>query len=74
MTGTPIDLDKMRSIGVISRRSDNRVQEGRDGDGKRYKATTDDVGNTITQRADDRQDVTIRAPKITMRASQTEER
>jgi hypothetical protein len=58
--GTPIDLEKLRSIGVISRRSGNRVREGRDDSGDRFKATTDELGNTVTERAGDRQDVTVK--------------
>lgn len=59
-----LDLDRMRSIGVISRRSGDRVREGRDADGRRFKAVTDELGNTVTQRGGDRQDVTIRPPQI----------
>lgn len=67
-------LEKMRSIGAISRRSGDRVREGRDRDGARFKATTDELGNTVTERAGDRQDVTINAPRIIARASMKEER
>lgn len=67
--GTPIDLDKLRSIGVISRRSGDQVREWRSDDGQRHKATTDELNNTVTQHAkpnhtEDRQDVTIRPATI----------
>jgi hypothetical protein len=63
--GTPIDLDKLRSLAVISRQSGNRIREGRRSDGVRVKATTDELGNTVTEHAKgDRQDVHIRAPHI----------
>jgi hypothetical protein len=57
-------LDKMRSIGTISRRSGDRVAEGRDEAGRRFKAVTDELNNTVTQRHGDRQDVHIRAPQV----------
>lgn len=63
MTGTPIDLDKLRSVGIISRRSRPVVREGRRADGVRVKETTDELGNTVTEHnvPGDRQDVHIRA-------------
>jgi len=70
----PLDLDKLRSIGSISRRSGDRVREGRDDAGERFKATTDELGNTVTQRAGDRQDVNINAPVVRVQARTTEER
>jgi len=72
--GTPIDLDKLRSIGVISRRTRNQVREGRDASsGERFKAVTDELGNTVTQRGNDRQDVTIRAPRVALKTTSAEE-
>ena len=72
--GTPIDLDKLRSIGVISRRTRNHVREGRDASsGERFKAVTDELGNTVTQRGENRQDVTIRAPRVAVTATAKEE-
>jgi len=64
--GTPIDLEKMRSIGVISKRTRPTVVDGRRPDGVRTKATTDELGNTVTEHnvPGDRQDVHIRAPQI----------
>ncbi len=74
-TGTPIDLEKLRSIGVISRRSGDRTREFRRTDGVRCKATTDELGNTVTEHArGDRQDVHIRAPQVTVHAEQQETR
>lgn len=56
--------DKLLSVGVISRRSGPVVREGRRPDGVRVKATTDELGNTVTEHAKgDRQDVHIRAPE-----------
>lgn len=64
--GTPIDLEKMRSIGVISKRTRSTVVDGRRPDGVRTKATTDELGNTVTEHnvKGDRQDVHIKAPQI----------
>ena len=74
--GTPIDRDKMRSIGVISKRTRDRVRTGRDEQG-RYKATTDELNNTVTERdgngatgVSNRQDVEIRPPTIKLKLSQ----
>lgn len=75
MDGTPIDLDKLRSVGYLGRgRTRDRIREGRDADGRRYKACTDELGNTVTQRAGDRQDVHIRAPQIQVIGSTQEVR
>lgn len=62
--GTRIDLEKMRSIGSISQLSGPTVREGRRSDGVRVKATTDELGHTVTEHAtrDDRVDVRLRAP------------
>ena len=56
--------EKLRSIGVISKRTRSTVKEGRRPDGARTKATTDELGNTVTEHAvkGDRQDVHIRQP------------
>ena len=60
---TPIDRDKLRSIGVISRRTGSRVTEGRQHPetGKPYKATTDELGGTVTEHS------TGRAPGVSHR-------
>lgn len=74
MDGTPIDLAKLRSLSVISRRSGNVVREGRRPDGVRVKATTDELGNTVTEHAvGDRQDVLIKAPTVVVKAAQQQE-
>lgn len=65
-------LEKMRSIGTVSRRP--QVREGRDADGARWKATRDEAGNVVTERAGDRQDVTINAPRIVAHTAVREER
>lgn len=67
--GTPIDLDKLRSIGVLTGgRTRARVREWRSGDGERHKATTDELNNTVTQHArGDRQDVMIRPDTVVLR-------
>ena len=60
--------EKMRSIGHLSRgRTQSREQSGREhpDSGKPYKATTDELGNTVTEHSDPgsgvscRQDVEI---------------
>lgn len=67
MDGTPIDVAKLRSLGVLrGGRTRDQVVEGRRADGVRTKATTDQLGNTVTEHAskDDRVDVMIRAPHL----------
>lgn len=57
--------EKLLSVGYLAGgRTKNRVREGRDRRGHRYKATTDELGNTVTERHGDRQDVTINASRI----------
>ena len=69
---TPIDLNKLRSIGYLSRgQTRNKVQEYRDPvDGHRIKATTDEANNTVTEHAtkDDRVDVMIRPKTVELDA------
>lgn len=67
--GTPIDIDKMRSIGVLGRRTRDVVREGRRADGVRVKATTDELGNTVTEHAvkGDRVDVLVRPQTVSMK-------
>jgi len=66
--GTPIDLEKLRSLSV-GHRTRNRVVEGRRADGVRVKATTDELNNTVTEHAskDDRVDVTIRPETVRLK-------
>lgn len=70
----PLDLEKLRSIGYLSRgRTQSRSSSGRihPDSGKPYKATTDELGNTVTEHGaegsgvSDRQDVNIQAPHVT---------
>ena len=78
LEGTPIDREKLRSLAVIGRRSGARVEEGRDDNGRRWQATTDEANNTVTKRHDTRgeecQDVTIRAPAVRVATTSTEVR
>jgi hypothetical protein len=69
--GTPIDRDKLASIGVIGKRTRNTVIEGRahPESGLPFKSVTDERNNTVTEHGargagvSQRQDVEIR-PKI----------
>lgn len=60
--------DRLLTVGVISRRSGNQVVEGRRPDGVRTKATTDELGNTVTEHAQgDRQDVLLRPQTVLLK-------
>ncbi len=62
---TPVDLERLRSIGFGSR-TRNTVREGRRADGVRWKATTDELRTTVTEHAKgDRQDVHLRPQPVT---------
>lgn len=66
--------DKIRSLAFISggRPSKPKVQEGI-GEHGRFKATTDELGNTVTQHSKgDRQDVHIRPRSIQYRLAPKE--
>ena len=72
--GTPIDLDKMRSLTVLGQRSGPKVSEGRDPiTGARTKSTTDELGATVTEHSSrgsgvsERQDVTVRPSSISLK-------
>ncbi len=74
--GTPIDLDKMRSLGVLGAgRTRDRVSEGRTHPetGRPWKRTTNEAGS-VTEHAtkDDRVDAVARVQ--TIRASVPESR
>lgn len=60
---TPIDREKLLSLSY-GRRTRDRVREGRDQSGQRFKAVTDELNNTVTERGDNRQDVQIRVDPI----------
>ncbi len=66
--GTPIDRERLLSLGVLAGgRSRDKVREWRGG-GELHKATTDELGNTVTQHArGDRQDVHLRPSTINAR-------
>lgn len=66
MPDTPIDREKLLSIGYLGRgRTRDRVREYDRGDGVKVKATTDQLGNVTTEHAKgDRVDVTINAPLV----------
>lgn len=65
-------LDRLRSVGVIGQRTRVRVKEGHDTDtGTRWKAVTDELNNTITERSErspsgvtERQDVHLRPETV----------
>lgn len=64
---TPIDREKLLSIGYIDRRSRPQVKEGRHhpDSGAAWKSTTDEAG-TVTEHnvKGDRQDVAIRPATV----------
>ena len=63
--GTPIDRDKLLSIGYLGGgRTRDKVTTTRDEAGRPVKATTDALGNTVTQHWHDRQDVQINLPSV----------
>ena len=67
--GTPIDLAKLRTIGVISKRSRTHIAEGRHHPetGRAWKATTEpDSGLTTTEHntSDDRVDAVQRPATV----------
>jgi hypothetical protein len=71
---TPIDVEKMRSIGVISKRTRPTVREGREHPetGRPFKEVTDELNNTVTEHStaggapgvSDRQDVNVRPKTV----------
>lgn len=70
---TPVDLAKLRSVGVIGRRSGPVVAEVRADDGTRTRAVTDELGHTVTEHTkpgtgvSHRQDVQIAARTVTLK-------
>lgn len=75
--GTPIDREKLLSIGVIGSRTKDKVVEGRSHDdtGRPFKSTTDELGNTVTEHStagrapgvSDRQDVEVRPSTVRLK-------
>ena len=71
---SPEKLEAMRSIGFINGPlpSKPKVREWKSETTGRVKATTDELGNTVTQHAKgDRQDVNINATPVTAKAGLT---
>lgn len=75
--GTPIDRAKLLTLTVKGTGRRN-VREGSTGSGERYKAVTDELGNTVTERSSsrtsgvsDRQDVLIRPATVRQKAGDT---
>lgn len=65
--GTPIDIDKLRSIGVISKRSRPVIREGRRSDGVRVKVTETEIGKQIEHATkDDRVDAIVTPQTVTL--------
>lgn len=75
MDGTPIDLDKLRSLSYLGHgRTRDKVSDVRGADGRVVaKAVTDQLNNTVTT-GDERQDVLIRAPFVSASIAQREVR
>lgn len=70
-------LEKLRSVGFMTRgRTRPKIVEGYDRDGARTKAVTDELGNTVTEHnnSKDQVDVHIRAPHLKIVGSQREVR
>jgi hypothetical protein len=72
--GTPIDLDKLRSLAVIGKRSRDIVREGRSHpeSGAPWKSITNEAG-TVTEHnvKGDRQDVLARVEPVRARYNAT---
>lgn len=67
MRATPIDLAKLRSIGVISKRSRPVVTDARRADGVRVKITADESGRTVEHNTkDDRVDAYVTPATVTV--------
>ncbi len=69
---SPADLDKLRSIGHVSRLTGSRSKSGREhpDSGEPFKVTRDELGNDVTEHGkagsgcSDRQDVNIHAETV----------
>lgn len=71
--GTPIDLEKLRSIGVISKRSRPVITDARRADGVRVKITADETGRTIEHAKDDRVDAIVTPQSLTVTRAELKE-
>lgn len=71
--GTPIDREKLLSLGYLGGgRTRDKITERRDERGRPVKATTDELGTTVTQHWHDRQDVHIRPQAVRIKAQFTD--
>ncbi len=71
---TPIDLDKLRSIAVIGRRSRPVITDGRRADGVRVKVTETEAGRTVEHATrDDRVDAYVTPQTLTVTRARLEE-
>lgn len=69
--------DRLLGVGVISKRTRDQVVEGKahPESGRRFKATTDELGNTVTEHSasgaapgvSDRQDVNVRPQAVKLK-------
>lgn len=73
VTGMSVDLEKLRSVGYLSRgRTQSRSKSGREHpeSGEPFKVTRDELGNDVTEHGkrgsglSDRQDVNINAETV----------
>lgn len=72
--GTPIDIDKFRSIGVISKRTRPVITDGRRADGVRTKVTETEAGRTVEHNTkDDRVDAYATPQTLTVTRAQIKE-
>lgn len=76
MTAEPYDPDKHGTYGAYLRSKNlqtrtqgwthatrDQVHEGRDREGRRFKTTTDQLGNDVTEHGRDQQSVHIKSPQ-----------
>jgi hypothetical protein len=72
--GTPIDLEKLRTIGVISKRTRAVVTDTRRADGVRVKVTDTEAGRTVEHNTkDDRVDAYVTPQTLTVTTAQIKE-
>jgi hypothetical protein len=74
VSGTPIDLAKMRSVGVISKRTKAVVTDARRPDGVRVKITADEAGRVVEHNTkDNRVDAYVTPQSVTVTRAQLKE-
>jgi hypothetical protein len=72
--GTPIDLEKFRSIGIIGKRSRPVIRDARRPDGIRVKVTETETGRTVEHATkDDRVDAYATPQTLTVTRAQIKE-